>query len=1126
MLRKGILLILSIWWNSFSISGQTTDLAVLVEAQNTSNIEVSQVHIYQEFQYLLTFLNSGDLVENATFLQEISANAEVLNFEFQNPSGGAGIVTDFFLDPTTNNLSGTISSLPPNSSIEVKVTLIAPTSVGGIATNVIISPPENTEDTDLSNNQSIISIDVTDVDIDFRVELNQIDPIQSVPISAWGDDVTYQFTITNNSGIAFPITGYKMNMVSNPVENGEPFVQIQSLECISTTNGVVCPDDINFPTDITMLEDTSEILDFNEDIVFPISGSITFEIIVKFLEGECAETPDVINIESVVEIDLDHDNVSPNESNITNTLLLEPEACLLTELIIETEVIQPTSNSIDDWDDIVIFETVVSNLGTFPVPIRFFLQNLTTNAGSWNLISVTCTGTTGGLNCSDVQFALNENSWNTLNFEIPAGATITVETVLNFVEPDCNPNPQLFTSQTRSAINIIPDDIIDIDYSNNFDDDFVVLLPVDGCPASDLTVIKTQINPELPLGETENTPMAWGDVTYEIIASNISDEDTFMTLIDLYASTGVAGITGILRSIECVSTSGGATCGSIAVQNIDIPIDQNSPDPIFWEITEDDNWFMPAGSTVTFRTVHSWIPNCDTEPVPARNNVNVAAFGGVPEGNITNNGFSVTTYFTPCVDLIIQTFPSASTTPVNSTFNWIVDITNSNTSSTAINAEFFNEPNPAFTVVGTPSCQVEIGTGTCIPSFDISGNILSGVIPLLEAASSIRITIPVEAPNFGGVFNNTAEVIPSAINNEEITPETNISISNVQIISPVLNKSYTPDTIFTGNESTLTFTVNNTSTNPAQTDISFLDDLGPDLRLASVPDWVEANGCNATFIGAVGDNAVGVTDLSFPEGVESCSFSVQVTSDVIGEYLNNNLDFSNQNNIDTTQTEATLFVIEDTSNVDIEVLKSVSETSVSLFDEVSFTITATNIGTTTGTDIELIDNLPPGYEYVSHETSLGNYDDSSGSWMISGLNPNQTETLTLVVRVISSEDLLNVVFLNQVNEIDRDPSNNEDSAETSVNDCLKIGQGISPNDDGANDVLFIPCIELFPENKIQIYNRYGTLVFKENGYLNNWDGTSNQGTPNGSLLRVGTYFYNLELSADHEPIVGWVYLNY
>ncbi|WP_431132910.1 gliding motility-associated C-terminal domain-containing protein [Psychroserpens mesophilus] len=1105
---------------------QTTDLAVLVEAQNTSNTEVSQVHIYQEFQYIITILNSGNLAENATFTQDINANTTVVAFEYQNASGGAGIVTDFVLDDNTNNVSGTVTSLPPNSSIEVKVSVIAPTFVGGIATNVTIFPPDNTTDIDNTNNQSIISLDVTDLDIDFTVTLNQINPNENTPINAWGDNVTYQFTISNNSSIAFPLDAFKMNMISDPVENGEPHIQIQSLDCIATTNGVNCPEDIPFSSSIVSLENTSDIFEFQDDIIFPVNGTITFEIVVKFLEGDCTETPDVIHIESLIEIELSHDNVSPNESNIVNTLLLAPEACLLTDLVIETEVIQPTSGSISDWSDIVILETVVTNLGTFDVPIRFFLQNLTSAAGTWNLISVTCTGTTGPIACEDISFSLNGESWNTLIFDIPAGATITFETVLNYIEPQCSPNPALFTSQIRSAINIIPDDVIDIDYSNNFDDDYVVLFPVEECPFSDLTVNKTQIDPQLPVGGSDQSPMPWGNVTYEIAVSNIGDEDTFMTLVDLYANSGFSA-TGILRSVECISSTGGASCGTITIQNIDVEIDQNSEDPVFWEITEADNWFMPAGSSVTFRTVHSWLPECSDDSIPVINNVNVLAYGGTPDGNNTNNGFSATTYFTPCVDLIIQTFPSSSTIPVNSTFNWIVDITNSNTSSTAIDASFSNTVNPAFTIIGTPTCQIQNGSATCITNFNVNGSDVTATIPLLEAGSTIRILIPVQAPNYGGVFNNTATVFPSAINNEELTPETNISISSAQVVSPTLIKSYNPETIIAGATSTLTFTVNNIATNPAQNGITFTDTLAPEIHLVSAPDWVSANGCTANFVGNSGDNFIGVTDLTFPEGVSSCTFSVEVISDIIGIYLNDNSNFSNQNNIDTTQTEATLTVIEDTSDVDIEVLKAVSEAAVFLNDEIDFTVTITNNGTTTATQIEILEHLPSGYQYISHSTSQGTYDIVSSIWSLTTLDPNQSENLTITVRVISSENLLNTAILNQVNEVDRDDTNNEDSAETSVNNCLIIPQGISPNNDGLNDVLEIPCLELYPKNTIKIFNRYGTLIFQTDAYENNWDGRANRGFPDHSnLLPVGTYFYILEISETIEPVVGWVYLNY
>lgn len=128
---------------------------------------------------------------------------------------------------------------------------------------------------------------------------------------------------------------------------------------------------------------------------------------------------------------------------------------------------------------------------------------------------------------------------------------------------------------------------------------------------------------------------------------------------------------------------------------------------------------------------------------------------------------------------------------------------------------------------------------------------------------------------------------------------------------------------------------------------------------------------------------------------------------------------------------------------------------------------------------------------------------------------------------MSSTDLLNIAFLDGLNEIDRDSSNNEDDAIVEISNCLLIPQGISPNGDLENDYLIIPCIESYPDNTIKIYNRYGALIYESNNYNNSWDGRANRGAPKYSgLLPVGTYFYILEVSGIAKPIQGYVYLNY
>jgi gliding motility-associated-like protein len=104
-----------------------------------------------------------------------------------------------------------------------------------------------------------------------------------------------------------------------------------------------------------------------------------------------------------------------------------------------------------------------------------------------------------------------------------------------------------------------------------------------------------------------------------------------------------------------------------------------------------------------------------------------------------------------------------------------------------------------------------------------------------------------------------------------------------------------------------------------------------------------------------------------------------------------------------------------------------------------------------------------------------------------------------------------------------------------VESCdLLIPNGFSPNGDGINDYLRIRGIYKFPNAQIEIYNRWGTKVFKKEHYGNVlvdgdpgawWDGRANiKGSSNSEILPAGTYFVILILdsSSIHK---GIVYIN-
>ncbi|WP_162820040.1 gliding motility-associated C-terminal domain-containing protein [Kordia sp. SMS9] len=88
-----------------------------------------------------------------------------------------------------------------------------------------------------------------------------------------------------------------------------------------------------------------------------------------------------------------------------------------------------------------------------------------------------------------------------------------------------------------------------------------------------------------------------------------------------------------------------------------------------------------------------------------------------------------------------------------------------------------------------------------------------------------------------------------------------------------------------------------------------------------------------------------------------------------------------------------------------------------------------------------------------------------------------------------------------------------------------IPQGISPNDDGKNDLFNILNIENYPNHVIQIFNRYGSKIYEGNTLTSKWDGTYK-----GEQLPTGTYFYVINLNETELPETiaqeyqGWVYL--
>jgi gliding motility-associated-like protein/uncharacterized repeat protein (TIGR01451 family) len=85
---------------------------------------------------------------------------------------------------------------------------------------------------------------------------------------------------------------------------------------------------------------------------------------------------------------------------------------------------------------------------------------------------------------------------------------------------------------------------------------------------------------------------------------------------------------------------------------------------------------------------------------------------------------------------------------------------------------------------------------------------------------------------------------------------------------------------------------------------------------------------------------------------------------------------------------------------------------------------------------------------------------------------------------------------------------------------LFIPNAFTPNGDGVHDLWEISGLERFSNLSVEIFNRWGQIVYKSTGTYKPWDGTKN-----GVMLPVSTYYYVIDGGGGSIPITGSVLLS-
>ncbi|MEX0958091.1 MAG: DUF6701 domain-containing protein [Burkholderiales bacterium] len=223
-------------------------------------------------------------------------------------------------------------------------------------------------------------------------------------------------------------------------------------------------------------------------------------------------------------------------------------------------------------------------------------------------------------------------------------------------------------------------------------------------------------------------------------------------------------------------------------------------------------------------------------------------------------------------------------------------------------------PNASYDIVGAgftdtyPGTLVNVSpTGaatTCggTVSATAGGNsvqLSGGTIP---AGGSCTVTVNVTSATDGS-FDNDIPV--GAVTSANAGSNTAAATANVMFLLPLqVTKTFSPDTIGTGDTSTLSVTLTNPNAGHAVTGVAFTDSYPGGLVNAAAAASPQ---CNGTVTGASGSGSLSLTGGMVAAG-GSCSVSVSVTSSTAGSYNNSTGPVTSSNAGTATAATATLTV--------------------------------------------------------------------------------------------------------------------------------------------------------------------------------------------------------------------------
>jgi len=368
-----------------------------------------------------------------------------------------------------------------------------------------------------------------------------------------------------------------------------------------------------------------------------------------------------------------------------------------------------------------------------------------------------------------------------------------------------------------------------------------------------------------------------------------------------------------------------------------------------------------------------------------------------PNNNIVGEDDQASVTITSAqADLSLTKTVSKSAPTLGEEITFIVTVSNAGP-STATGVRVSDPLPSGLTLVSVTASQGSVAGGT----WDV-GSIANGANATLTTVARVTSL---------GPKTNTAQVIAADQPDPNSTPGNNVPTENdqatvtVTVASADLSLTKTPSNASpnVGANVTFTLTVRNDGPNPA-TGVTVREQLPAGLTFVSASSTPAApSGGYDAIAGVWNVGSVGVNGEATLRIIATPNMAGQITN--VSEILTSDQpdpDSTPGNGIAGEDDQATVIIIAQQANLSLA--KIVDNAAPNRGQTIVYTVTLSNAGPSTATNVQVRDQVPAGMTLQSFVASVGSYTAATGIWMVPSLasGANATLRLTAIVNTVST----------------------------------------------------------------------------------------------------------------------------